>query len=677
MHKSSGRHRSFCFQTSTTKDIFRAHSTLPNTWSHVGRNDDIIVFLNGEKTNPVSFEATISRHPDIKSALVFGNQRSEAGILIEPTPEKQSKLPMEGSSGYVSNTYSSIEEANSATPAHARIARTHVIFTSPDKPFLRASKGTIQRQVTIELYKDAISNLYDLHDQVPLNEFQRHKTNLANGNSEKMTASLDITIDNCIKRATTLDVPSVTADFFSSGLDSLQALRLLRALRNALNVSTTNTSLIYFNPSVASLAVALEQLSSRTCAPATTTATAPRLFPPNHVDEMFEKHASYLSVLANCSPVNHSFHGPTQYPPNGHILLLTGSSGFVGSVLLSTLASDPTISQIYALDRRYVSAHSSKKVIGLVGNISSPVYLGLSQNMYSSLLSSVTLIIHIAWPVDFVQPLSQFEKPLAGTSHLLLFSAQSKTSPAFVFLSSVAAVMNHAAPDLPVPEAVVYDSNVASGGYGEGKLIAERLVELASKYYGVRGAVARLGQVAGSKGGKDGKEGTGWNEKEWFPRLIRSNKALGVVPSALEEMAGKLEWIGIDEVGRIISEIGIGMGQDARESVRVYNIVNSYSSSWTEVIDVVKTILGVEAVDGKQWIGKLREHSLTTRSEDKLMEDIPASPLEEFYANLFEMKHSLIFETANARRASVTMRMLEPVDTITTEIWIRRIIQTN
>lgn len=39
-----------------TKDLFELHPQIPNLWRWCARSDEIIVFLNGEKTNPISME---------------------------------------------------------------------------------------------------------------------------------------------------------------------------------------------------------------------------------------------------------------------------------------------------------------------------------------------------------------------------------------------------------------------------------------------------------------------------------------------------------------------------------------------------------------------------------------------------------------------------------------------
>jgi len=74
-----------------TKDLFEPHPDIPNIWCWRARADDIIVFLNGEKTNPISMEQHImSNNPEVGGALIIGAQRFQAALLIEST----SKAPL-------------------------------------------------------------------------------------------------------------------------------------------------------------------------------------------------------------------------------------------------------------------------------------------------------------------------------------------------------------------------------------------------------------------------------------------------------------------------------------------------------------------------------------------------------------------------------------------------------
>ena len=72
-------------------DLFSPHPTRPNLWSYRGRSDDIVVFLTGEKTNPVSMEQHVARHPKVAAALVVGAQRFQASMILELSyPESES-----------------------------------------------------------------------------------------------------------------------------------------------------------------------------------------------------------------------------------------------------------------------------------------------------------------------------------------------------------------------------------------------------------------------------------------------------------------------------------------------------------------------------------------------------------------------------------------------------------
>ncbi|KAL9003614.1 MAG: hypothetical protein Q9188_003522 [Gyalolechia gomerana] len=65
-----------------SKDIFSPHPRIPNARKHVGRIDDRITLLNGEKFLPLAVEGRIQEHVLVKAAVVFGNMRPLPGILV-------------------------------------------------------------------------------------------------------------------------------------------------------------------------------------------------------------------------------------------------------------------------------------------------------------------------------------------------------------------------------------------------------------------------------------------------------------------------------------------------------------------------------------------------------------------------------------------------------------------
>lgn len=138
-----------------TNDLMVPHPTKPGLWRPSSRLDDIIVFLNGEKTNPVSMEQHIvAANSEVTGCLVVGAQRFQAALLVELDTKS-----LGDECFAIEKLWPSIEEANIPAPAHARIAKSHILFTSPDKPMLRAAKGTIQRASTLEMYAQEIEKI--------------------------------------------------------------------------------------------------------------------------------------------------------------------------------------------------------------------------------------------------------------------------------------------------------------------------------------------------------------------------------------------------------------------------------------------------------------------------------------------------------------------------------------
>lgn len=140
------------------KDIFSKHPSKPNLWLYEGRIDDLIVFGNGSKHNPLAFEEQLRSNPLIKTALVAGTGHQQPLALIElaePVPETHDALDR-----IREEVWPTVEAANKVAPRHALVKKTHILFTTAAKPFLRASKGTVQRAPTLRAYKEEIEEAY-------------------------------------------------------------------------------------------------------------------------------------------------------------------------------------------------------------------------------------------------------------------------------------------------------------------------------------------------------------------------------------------------------------------------------------------------------------------------------------------------------------------------------------
>lgn len=175
-----------------------------------------------------------------------------------------------------------------------------------------------------------------------------------------------------------------------------------------------------------------------------------------------------------------------------------------------------------------LSKASKAKIIAFAGDLSQPDF-GIEASLLAQMKKEVSLIIHIAWPVNFNIPLQSFEPHIAGLHNLLRFSISvHREQPAqFFFCSSISTAFNTPHPAY-IPDAPIEDLTCASSmGYAQSKLVGEHIVQNAARA-GARSYVLRIGQIVG-----DAKTGV-WNDKEFIPSLIRSALTLKALPAVRE-----------------------------------------------------------------------------------------------------------------------------------------------
>ncbi|KAI5926530.1 hypothetical protein F4810DRAFT_725159 [Camillea tinctor] len=174
--------------------------------------DDIIVLLNGEKTNSVSFENHLSQHPDIEGATMFSNQMFEAGVLVEL--KFKSTLSPEDKINYIEKLWPTIQETNQDSPAHARI-----------------------------LYSQTVNDLYQLIESSRTGPFPDEKTQV---DLDDLDALIDVVQKAC-KESTALGDGTKNDDSLARGIDSLQ-----------IPTVDLKSTTIYFNSTPVALAKAIQ-----------------------------------------------------------------------------------------------------------------------------------------------------------------------------------------------------------------------------------------------------------------------------------------------------------------------------------------------------------------------------------------------------------------------------------
>ena len=143
-----------------TSDLYELDPTdtgNPDSWLFRARNDDIIAFSNVEKLNPVTMEAVISSHSAVQATLIGGHGEFQAALLVQPKVDVRTSQEKEN---LLNDIWPIVMQANRDCPAHGRIFKNYIMFTTPGKPLPLAAKGTVQRYAALELYSEEFRSLY-------------------------------------------------------------------------------------------------------------------------------------------------------------------------------------------------------------------------------------------------------------------------------------------------------------------------------------------------------------------------------------------------------------------------------------------------------------------------------------------------------------------------------------
>ncbi|CAG7563223.1 unnamed protein product [Fusarium equiseti] len=623
----------------STKDIFQPHPTLKDHWLYKGRADDIIVFSNGEKLNPVSIEAAVAGHPLVNGALVVGQERFQAALIVEPVdgamPENDDERK-----AFIDKVWPVVEKANSETVGHGRIAKDLIAVADPALPFARAGKTTVQRAATVKLYGDFIERLYEKAqgggDTVVSLDFD---------NEEALAQSI-VPIFQTSIGVTGLEVDR---DFFSAGIDSLQIMNVTKVLKRALqaaNIGTTDfeSRTVYQHPTAKELAgyiLSGSQDASKEI---------------KETERLVSKYTENLPVCIT-----------DKNPPadENQTVLVTGTTGSLGAYILHDLCQIPSVSKIIALNRaedggasRQPSINETRgltqdfsKVEFLHADLSHPDF-GLGQDKYNTLLATADRIIHNAWPVNFNISVSSFESSIRGVRHLVDFSSSAAKHVSIIFISSVGIADGWNSSE-PVPEEPLTDITLPQMGYGRSKLAASLILDTAVEKAGIHAASVRVGQIAGPRAEKGM-----WNKQEFIPSLIASSVYLGVLPDHLGPQQ-EVTWTPIEDVSGLILDIGgITTPKPVSENSGYFHGVNPSVADWSKIALAVKEFYGdaMKIVSLEEWVEKLEASAKET---DVDVERNPGVKLLDTYRGLLEGKKQglfLRFEMERTKKASPTIR---------------------
>ncbi|KAI5917478.1 hypothetical protein F4810DRAFT_717670 [Camillea tinctor] len=584
-----------------TSDLFSPVEGESNWWIYRGRTDNWVRLANGLKIDLTDIEDTISSHSDIHRAL-----------------------------------------ANKGVPKIARIPKGLVLFTTQKKPFTRASKGTIQQIEELyaageeELLTGGLSPLESSkpHDLIPLLE-----------------AIFSQTLDD---KNSNIDA---NENLLSRGIDSLGVsvvLARLKAFLQKHNIGNDNlhlirNKLIYTELTINRMAKALSAVLSDS----ETTVENTSQTQQKALDQLLETYENQLITLEGGDVI--SIDQSTQLE---EIIVLTGSTGSLGSYILSTLLTRSNVRKVFCLNRSPDAAErqqasfrsrglpdlpvDDKRVVFLHTTLSEPK-LGLSDDEYAVLINEATSIVHNAFSVNFLLSIESFEPQFQALINLLKLAANGQKKPAMLFMSYV-----RRNPLLSKDQA----TDILRQGYAQAKYLCERLLETYALTAKGKTAILRVGQVCGPL------SGTGiWNVWEWAPSLVLSSKFLGIAPRSIGSLG--IDWVPVDKLGSIVSELLFTTSIRDSDHFAVYNVVSHITTLWEELLPVLQKV-ALETVPAEEWIRRLEQSE--EGAGGYLIDQNPAIKLTDFYKQtMLRDRTPVRIKMDNLLRASETATTLPPI----------------
>lgn len=621
-----------------TKDLFEPHPTIDGAWKFVGRLDDTIVLVNGEKFIPLAIEGIVRQQKVVQDAVVFGSGQAQPGMMIIASEAAAEASETE----IVDTVWPVIEKENRNSPGYAQLGREAIVVLPAGTPYPQTDKGTLIRPAFYKVMAEQIEQFYTRYET--MSSTGTRVLDFAGTCNFLRDAVLNISPD-----LTPADVTD-NADLFSLGIDSLQSARLRTAIQQQLQLNGRSLSqnFVFDNPTLARMAEAI--INTR----------EGRQTESNNVEEEMAQLVSKYDDFPQ--------HVPQPRTSSRNCVIVTGATGSLGAHIVAKLAAGKTdVDEVCCLVRASSTRAARQRVFAslkqravlhslpLASRRKITAYpadfadsrLGLPEDTYERLSHDLKHIIHCAWSVNFNKQLSSFEADcIAGTRNLMLLCLAAKQpSPASLnFCSSVSAVSNTPGESPVAAEALPRSFACAQGmGYAQSKLVTENLCAKAQAATGMTARVLRVGQIVA-----DTVHGI-WNDTEAISLMLQAATTIGALP-ALDESP---RWLPVDNVADTVLDISLS----SSSTQTFFNVVNPSTFHWTrDLLPALRAsgLLSFEQVSQREWISRLKASDPDPVSN-------PTIKLVEFFAMKYDhdeqqsTKPALSYETSAAEHLSPTL----------------------
>ncbi|QSZ30692.1 hypothetical protein DSL72_000250, partial [Monilinia vaccinii-corymbosi] len=310
-----------------------------------------------------------------------------------------------------------VEDANRGAEGFSQISKDAIVIMQADVDYPTTDKASIQRAKVYQVFADVIVAVHMQGRECSRDGLKLSVAELERWLLETLRSKLQIRIDDA------------TADYYRASMESLRALQLRNMIVQDLDLNGCGKSLgplaVFECGNTYNLARALLNLQAGYSHNPTN--------PFQQMSSQIQEHSSFPAHKAEAYNIL-----------RGYTVLLTGVSGFLGSQILFNLLASPQVVEIWCHVRASdsqnaffrleaimkakfaASAQDLSKVVAFTGDLSHEPF-GLTIEQYTHVKSHLTHIIHAAYPVNLVLPLSHFLSQITTTHVLLSFSLSTST----------------------------------------------------------------------------------------------------------------------------------------------------------------------------------------------------------------------------------------------------------
>lgn len=192
-----------------SKDIFVKHPKM-DAWKHIGRLDDRLTLLNGEKVLPVPMEGRIRQDSLIRECCIFGTGKSIPGIFVFRNDDSRDMSDED----FIDAIWPTVQKANAKAESFSQISKETIVPFGAEVDYPTTDKESIKRSQVYRVFAKAMETMYE------------RLSYAGTGTLQLKVPAIEKWIMKTFREKMNVQISSLQDDFFAIGVNSLQAIQV-------------------------------------------------------------------------------------------------------------------------------------------------------------------------------------------------------------------------------------------------------------------------------------------------------------------------------------------------------------------------------------------------------------------------------------------------------------------